>query len=110
MSCTETQKHVRVQTSTSFKLDFLLLSRMYCNCTGPGFALHSDIVVPYIANYGSKEQIERFIPDMTAGKSIAAIGMTEPGAGRSGSTAEETLETTRGGFHDLSLSSVTSRV
>ncbi|XP_041835144.1 long-chain specific acyl-CoA dehydrogenase, mitochondrial [Melanotaenia boesemani] len=55
--------------------------QMYCNCTGPGFALHSDIVMPYIVKYGSKEQIERFAPNMTAGKCIAAIAMTEPGAG-----------------------------
>ncbi|KAG6939070.1 acyl-CoA dehydrogenase, long chain [Chelydra serpentina] len=55
--------------------------QMYVNCTGPGFSLHSDIVMPYIANYGSEEQIERFIPEMTAGKCIGAIAMTEPGAG-----------------------------
>ncbi|CAN9498131.1 unnamed protein product [Ophioblennius macclurei] len=55
--------------------------QMYCNCSGPGFNLHSDIVMPYIANYGNKEQIERFIPEMTAGKCISAIAMTEPGAG-----------------------------
>ncbi|XP_004674867.1 PREDICTED: long-chain specific acyl-CoA dehydrogenase, mitochondrial [Condylura cristata] len=53
----------------------------YSNCTGPGFSLHSDIVMPYIANYGSEEQIKRFIPQMTAGKCIGAIAMTEPGAG-----------------------------
>lgn len=53
----------------------------YSNCTGPGFSLHSDIVMPYIANYGTKEQIEKFIPQMTAGKCIGAIAMTEPGAG-----------------------------
>ncbi|XP_074154913.1 long-chain specific acyl-CoA dehydrogenase, mitochondrial isoform X2 [Sminthopsis crassicaudata] len=53
----------------------------YSNCTGPGFSLHSDIVMPYIANYGSEEQIKRFIPEMTAGKCIGAIAMTEPGAG-----------------------------
>ena len=40
--------------------------------------------MPYISNYGSKEQIERFIPEMTAGRCINAIAMTEPGAGRSG--------------------------
>lgn len=40
--------------------------------------------MPYIVNYGSKEQIERFIPKMAAGKCISAIAMTEPGAGRSG--------------------------
>lgn len=61
-----------------------LFSRMYSNCTGPGFSLHSDVIMPYISKYGSKEQIERYIPQMTAGKCIAAIGMTEPGAGRSG--------------------------
>ncbi|KAM9663450.1 long-chain specific acyl-CoA dehydrogenase, mitochondrial isoform 1-T1 [Trichechus inunguis] len=53
----------------------------YSNCTGPGFSLHSDIVMPYIANYGSEEQIKYFIPQMTAGKCIGAIAMTEPGAG-----------------------------
>uniref|UniRef100_A0A2K6FYK9 Long-chain specific acyl-CoA dehydrogenase, mitochondrial n=1 Tax=Propithecus coquereli TaxID=379532 RepID=A0A2K6FYK9_PROCO len=53
----------------------------YSNCSGPGFSLHSDIVMPYIANYGSEEQIKQFIPQMTAGKCIGAIAMTEPGAG-----------------------------
>ncbi|XP_045711097.1 long-chain specific acyl-CoA dehydrogenase, mitochondrial [Phyllostomus hastatus] len=54
---------------------------VYSNCSGPGFSLHSDIVMAYIANYGSKEQIKHFIPRMTAGKCIGAIAMTEPGAG-----------------------------
>ncbi|XP_002126870.2 long-chain specific acyl-CoA dehydrogenase, mitochondrial-like isoform X1 [Ciona intestinalis] len=53
----------------------------YVNCSGPGFALHSDIVMPYITKYGTPEQIEKYIPDMTAGKKIGAIAMTEPGAG-----------------------------
>ncbi|XP_042630898.1 long-chain specific acyl-CoA dehydrogenase, mitochondrial-like [Cyprinus carpio] len=55
--------------------------QMYCNCTGPGFSLHSEIVMPYISHYGSKAQIEHYIPQMTAGKYIGAIAMTEPGAG-----------------------------
>uniref|UniRef100_A0A8C9LBM1 Long-chain-acyl-CoA dehydrogenase n=1 Tax=Pavo cristatus TaxID=9049 RepID=A0A8C9LBM1_PAVCR len=55
--------------------------QMYVNCTGPGFSLHSDIVMPYIANYGTEEQIKHFIPQMVAGKCIGAIAMTEPGAG-----------------------------
>ncbi|XP_007932729.2 long-chain specific acyl-CoA dehydrogenase, mitochondrial [Orycteropus afer afer] len=53
----------------------------YSNCSGPAFVLHSDIVMPYIVNYGSEEQIKHFIPQMTAGKCIGAIAMTEPGAG-----------------------------
>lgn len=53
----------------------------YSNCTGPGFALHSDIVMPYIENFGTKEQKEKYLPAMTEGKCIGAIAMTEPGAG-----------------------------
>merc|ERR1712159_67810 len=53
----------------------------YSNCSGPGFALHSDICMPYITNFGTQEQKERFFPAMTAGKCISAIAMTEPGAG-----------------------------
>ncbi|XP_069120861.1 long-chain specific acyl-CoA dehydrogenase, mitochondrial-like [Argopecten irradians] len=53
----------------------------YANCSGPGFALHSDIIMPYITHYGTPEQIEKFIPRMTAGTCIGAIAMTEPGAG-----------------------------
>lgn len=53
----------------------------YSNCTGPGYAMHSDIVMPYISHYGTPEQIERILPDMTAGKKIGALAMTEPGAG-----------------------------
>ncbi|XP_067844251.1 long-chain specific acyl-CoA dehydrogenase, mitochondrial isoform X1 [Heptranchias perlo] len=55
--------------------------QMYVNCSGPGFSLHSDIVMPYITHYGSKDQIERYIPQMVSGKCIGAIAMTEPGAG-----------------------------
>lgn len=55
--------------------------QMYCNCSGPGFSLHSEITMPYISHYGSRAQIERYIPQMTAGKCIGAIAMTEPGAG-----------------------------
>ncbi|XP_025297423.3 long-chain specific acyl-CoA dehydrogenase, mitochondrial [Canis lupus familiaris] len=53
----------------------------YSNCSGPGFSLHSDIVMPYITKYGSEEQIKHFIPQMVSGKCIGAIAMTEPGAG-----------------------------
>uniref|UniRef100_A0A673C1T3 Long-chain specific acyl-CoA dehydrogenase, mitochondrial n=1 Tax=Sphaeramia orbicularis TaxID=375764 RepID=A0A673C1T3_9TELE len=55
--------------------------QMYSNCSGPGFSLHSNIIMPYVSHYGTKEQIERFIPRMAAGKCISAIAMTEPGAG-----------------------------
>ena len=56
--------------------------RSYVNSSGCGFPLHSEIVMPYICNYGTKEQIEKYIPRMVAGTCIGAIAMTEPGAGR----------------------------
>ena len=64
-------------------LEFLFVfSRFYSNCTGPGFTLHSEIVMPYITHFGSKEQIDKYIPRMMTGECISCIAMTEPGAGR----------------------------
>lgn len=50
-------------------------------CTGPGFSIHSDIIVPYVTNYGSDEQREYWLPRLVDGRAISAIAMTEPGAG-----------------------------
>ncbi len=36
------------------------------NCTGPGFALHNDVALPYILNYASEEQQARWIPATVA--------------------------------------------
>ena len=49
--------------------------------TGPGFALHSDIVAPYILSYGTEDQRRRYLPPLAKGEIIGAIAMTEPGAG-----------------------------
>jgi acyl-CoA dehydrogenase len=49
--------------------------------TGPGFSLHSDIVAPYILNYGSEEQKRTWLPKMAKGEVVGAIAMTEPGTG-----------------------------
>jgi len=49
--------------------------------TGPGFVLHTDIVVPYITNYGTPEQRQRWLPRCVSGECVTAIAMTEPGAG-----------------------------
>jgi len=49
--------------------------------TGPGFALHSDIVMPYLVNYGTDAQKKKYLPRLCAGELICAIAMTEPGAG-----------------------------
>lgn len=43
--------------------------------------LQSDITMPYILRYGTDEQQARWLPRMLSGEVIAAIAMTEPGAG-----------------------------
>lgn len=53
----------------------------YSYCTGPGWALHSEIVAPYLVNYGTEEQKNHYLPQMVSGECITAIAMTEPGAG-----------------------------
>lgn len=51
------------------------------NLTGLGFGLHNEIVAPYIYNYGSEEQRQKYLPKMAAGEMIGAIAMSEPGTG-----------------------------
>lgn len=48
---------------------------------GFGVSVHSDIVVPYLLRLGTEEQKARWLPGMVTGETIAAIAMTEPGAG-----------------------------
>ena len=49
--------------------------------TGIGFGLHSEIVAPYIAHYGSEEQKQKYLPKLVSGEWIGAIAMSEPAAG-----------------------------
>ncbi|RMF17962.1 MAG: acyl-CoA dehydrogenase [Gammaproteobacteria bacterium] len=49
--------------------------------SGIGFALHSDIVAPYILHYGSEALKQKYLPRLARGEMIGAIAMTEPGAG-----------------------------
>ncbi|MDN5896510.1 MAG: acyl-CoA dehydrogenase family protein [Nocardioides sp.] len=49
--------------------------------SGPGFSVHSDIIVPYLSSLGTEEQKQRWLPGCVSGEIITAIAMTEPGAG-----------------------------
>ena len=49
--------------------------------SGLFFFLHSDIVAPYVDDFGSAEQKQKYLPGMASGDIIGAIAMTEPGAG-----------------------------
>jgi len=49
--------------------------------SGPGFAVHTDIIVPYISALATPSQKARWLPGLVSGELISAIAMTEPGAG-----------------------------
>ena len=49
--------------------------------SGFALALHSDIIVPYIHEFGSAEQKKRWLPGCASGELVTAIAMTEPGTG-----------------------------
>ncbi|MEA2002093.1 MAG: acyl-CoA dehydrogenase family protein [Actinomycetota bacterium] len=49
--------------------------------SGPGFTVHSEMVVPYIQDYASGDQKARWLPGCVTGELITAVAMTEPGTG-----------------------------
>jgi acyl-CoA dehydrogenase len=46
-----------------------------------GWGLHSEIVAPYLLNYGSDALKKKYLPKMASGEMVGAIAMSEPGAG-----------------------------
>lgn len=50
-----------------------------------GFAVtvtvHTDMASPHLANFGSPEQLERYLPPFTRGEKVCAVAVTEPDAG-----------------------------
>ena len=55
------------------------ISRTYQN--GLVASLHSDIVVPYITEFGSDKIKKKYLPGCVSGDIISAVAMTEPDAG-----------------------------
>ena len=53
--------------------------------TSGGFVItvlvHTDLASPYVTNFGSDDQKERWLPKFASGELITAIGVTEPDAG-----------------------------
>jgi len=71
------------------------LSQVYES--GFAMSLHSDIVVPYIHEFGNEEQKQRWLPGCASGQLITAIAMTEPGTGSD--LAAITTTATKDGDH-----------
>ncbi|MEO5708977.1 MAG: acyl-CoA dehydrogenase family protein [Nocardioidaceae bacterium] len=65
-----------------FRYNLVLAEEMTrAGASGPGFPVHTDIIVPYLSSLGTDEQKQRWLPGCVSGETITAIAMTEPGAG-----------------------------
>ena len=66
----------------SFLHSTILIEEMAdAGATGPTFYLHSDIVAPYLVDFGSEAQKQRWLPRMATGEVVVALGMSEPSGG-----------------------------
>lgn len=63
-----------------------------------GFTTHSDIVAPYLLNFGTERQKQRDLPGMAKGDIVASIAMTEPGAGSDVKAIRTAAAKTQGGY------------
>ena len=43
--------------------------------------VHTDMASPHLHHAGTPAQLDRYMPDVIAGRKITAVGITEPGAG-----------------------------
>jgi short/branched chain acyl-CoA dehydrogenase len=55
-------------------------------------AAHHSLGTLPIYYYGTEEQKQQWLPDLTSGKKLAAFGLTEPGAGSDAANARTTAE------------------
>lgn len=51
------------------------------NVSGPGFVAQNEIVTPYLLEYGTEAQKQKFLPKMASGEWIGSLAMTEPSTG-----------------------------
>ena len=66
-------------------LSTVILAEELGRSTYGGFAItvlvHTDMASPHLVNAGTEAQLKKYLPDLIAGKKIAAVAMTEPDAG-----------------------------
>jgi len=66
-------------------LGSVVLAEELGRSTFGGFAVtvlvHTDMASPHLDNFGNKEQLAKYMPDIISGKKIAGVAVTEPDAG-----------------------------
>ena len=60
-----------------------------CVTTSTIVAAHTSLCTYPIFHFGTKEQIEKYVPDLASGRKLGAFGLTEPEAGTD-SVAQQT--------------------
>ena len=63
----------------------VILAEEVGRSTYGGFAItvlvHTDMASPHLVRFGSKRQLDKYLPGIMAGTTITAVAVTEPGAG-----------------------------
>jgi acyl-CoA dehydrogenase len=65
---------------------------------GAGLGAHTGIATPPVYRFGTADQHERFLRPAIAGRKIAALGITEPGAGSDVASIRTEARTVGGGY------------
>lgn len=65
-----------------FRFNAVLVEELcHAGTSGLGFALHNDVVAPYLTDLTTVDQRKRWLPGFCSGDIVTAIAMSEPGAG-----------------------------
>ena len=65
-----------------FRHDLVLIEQIARHgLEGFALGLHNVIVMPYVMIHGTEEQKRRWLPKLVSGERVAALAMSEPGAG-----------------------------
>lgn len=73
------------------------LSRV-CGSTGITIAAHNSLGNFPIYKFGTEEQRQKYLPEITTGGKLAAFGLTEPGAGSDAGGTKTFAEKIEGGY------------
>lgn len=63
------------------------------------YSVHSNLILPYLMEYATQEQKERWLPGFCSGELMFAIAMTEPGTGSDLANISTTARLSEDGSH-----------
>jgi alkylation response protein AidB-like acyl-CoA dehydrogenase len=77
----------------------LVIEELSRVCSGVAVSYAATALGAYtLLEYGSEEQKQKYLPDIAAGKRLAAFALTEPTAGSDAAAIKTTAEKTTGGY------------